>query len=486
MGRVRTVGIIGGGVSGLTAGGLLARRGVRVKLFEARDKIGGCCANTNIGGYTFNDGAVYLCLPGILDHVFEKLDLDRRSILPLRKVATHQANLPDGTVVFMGGRPKVKVNQATGEVDSVRLQRELKKMVRKWKPILRLYEDDFFIHPFLFSRLISKTWSHIHKFQGTIASELEKLFSDKAVQAAISGALLYITGTPPQKTSVPMILAAVAMLTEGFYLPEGGMGKIPEALSRCLKSNGGEIFLNSKVNKIVVKNGVVYALDIEGQGLVEVDAVVSTVSGMTTFGSLLDAQHLPRGMNRKVQKAPLSHKALSIQLGLSNVIDGCSHSNSIVPMMKEQSKFFTPKGEEVKWFVYFVPTVTMPEIASRGGSIIEMFPAIRQDRPAEDWNEQITGKAVESALQALSRLHKIDVAVKRVLSPKDFQVSMHLYKGAIYGLSAAANFSAQFPHASGVPGLYQAGQTTYPGYGVGPAGMSGIFAAETLLKREAI
>ena len=245
MGKIRTVGVIGGGVSGLSAGGLLARQGVRVKLFEANDKLGGCCATTNIGGYTFNDGAVYVCLPGILDHVFEKLNLDRPSVLPLRKVTAHQTTLPDGTVISMGGKPKVKVNQRAGRVDSVRLQRELKKMLNKWEPVLRLYEDDIFIHPFLFSRLIPKIWPHLHKFQGTVASEIEELFSDRAVRAAMSGALLYITGTPPQKTPVPMILVPVAVLTEGFYLPEGGMGKIPEALSQCVKNNGGEIFLNS-------------------------------------------------------------------------------------------------------------------------------------------------------------------------------------------------------------------------------------------------
>ena len=157
-------------------------------------------------------------------------------------------------------------------------------------------------------------------------------------------------------------------------------------------------------------------------------------------------------MSRKVQKAPLSHNALSIQLGLSNVIDGCSHSNSILPMMKEQSKYFIPKRDEVKWFVYFVPTVTMPDLAPQGGSIIEMFPTIKQGRPADDWDEQKTERAVESALQALSRLHDIDIAVKRVISPKDFQARMHLYTDV-----------AQFPHASQIPGLYQAGQTTYPG-----------------------
>ena len=72
MGKINTVAIIGGGVSGLSAGGLLSRKGLRVKLFEANDKLGGSCANTEIDGYTFHDGALYLAFPELLEHVFEK------------------------------------------------------------------------------------------------------------------------------------------------------------------------------------------------------------------------------------------------------------------------------------------------------------------------------------------------------------------------------------------------------------------------------
>ncbi len=483
MDKIRTVGIIGGGVSGLSAGGLLSRQGVRVMLFEANDKLGGLCATTEVGGYTFNDGAVYLGLPGILDHVFERLGLDRRSILPWRKVVTHQTMLPDGTTVSIRDKFEVTVHKKVGAVDTARMQRELKNTLKKWEPVLRLYEDDLFIHPFSLSRLIPKLLKHLNKFHGTVASEINALFSDNAVRSAMAGALWY-TGMPPQKAPVLLILGLIAILSEGFYLPEGGMGEIPEALSQFFRKNGGEIFLNSKVHKIVLKNGCVYGLEVEGQGLVEVNAVISTVSGMTTFNSLLNPEALPKGISRNVQKAPWSPKALSIQLGLSNVIEGCGHSNSVLPMMREQLKFFAPEGNEVKWFVYLVPTVTMPELASRGGSIIEIFPGIKQEIPADNWDKRKTEKSVESTLKALSRFHHIEVSVKRVLSPKDFQDRWHLYKGAIYGLSTAADIRAYFPHSSQIPGLYQAGQTTYPGFGVAPAAMSGIFAAEALLKNE--
>jgi len=480
--KIETVAIIGGGVSGLSAGGLLSRKGLRVKLFEANEKLGGCCANTCLAGYTFNDGALYLALPGTLDHVFERLGLDRPSLLPLRKIiANETTTLPDGTVVSIADGLNVTVKKSNGEVNRTKLEKELRNMLKKWEPVLHLFADDILIHPFSLSRIMVKGWRHLPKFRGTVASEINKLFSDEAVRAAMSGVLLY-TGLPPQKTPVFQLLGLIAMLRDGFYVPEGGMGKIPEALSQSLKNNGGEIYLNSKVRKIRVKNRCVYGLEVEGQGLVDVDGVISTVSGMVTCGSLLNPEDVSADMRRKVQNAPLSHKALCLQLGLSNLLGPCSHSNSIFPTMDEQYKVFMPDEDDLKWFNYTVPTVTMPELAPQGGSIIEMFLPIHQNLPADDWDEQKKEKVVESAVRTLSRIHQINIAVKRVLSPKDFQDKMHFYKGALYGLSPAADPRTLFPHNPPIAGLYQAGQTTYPGYGLGPAAMSGIFAAEALMK----
>ncbi len=35
-----------------------------------------------------------------------------------------------------------------------------------------------------------------------------------------------------------------------------------------------------------------------------------------------------------------------------------------------------------------VPTIAMPKLAPPGGSIVEVFPPIRQDFRAEDWSEE--------------------------------------------------------------------------------------------------
>lgn len=64
MGKINTVAIIGGGVSGLSAGGLLSRKGLRVKLFEANDKLGGVAPTQKLTGTPFTMAPYTLRFPG--------------------------------------------------------------------------------------------------------------------------------------------------------------------------------------------------------------------------------------------------------------------------------------------------------------------------------------------------------------------------------------------------------------------------------------
>lgn len=471
--------VIGGGVAGLAAANLLARKGLSVTIFEASGKLGGCCATTTVDGYTFNDGAVYVALTGLLDHAFAKLSLNRAELLPLRKISRlSTTTLPDGTVVTLTAGPDLMVAGRT--VDAKRLREELHRMVVRWQPVLRFVAEELAIHPFSYRQMVQKGWRHLHKLRGSVAAELNRLFSDHAVRSALSGALLY-TGLPAKRMPVSAILGLIAGVTDGFYLPEGGMGRIPEVLSSCLRNRGVSVALDSEVKKIVIENGRVRGVEVEGAGQVDAAAVISTASGMLTFGGLMEPEQLPSAIVRKLRHAPLSHRAVSIQLGLSSRIEAPTDSISVLPWMERQQEIFMQDGGDVKFPVYCVPTLTLPELAPRGGSIVEMFYPVRADIPLEYWDEDRKARLTESAIAALRRTYSFNVAVTRVRTPVDFMERMHLFQGALYGLSPAATPREQFPHYSGIPGLFLAGQTTFPGYGVGATMMSGIFAAESLL-----
>ena len=484
MPKSRTVAVIGGGVAGLAAARRLCLRGVTVKLYDTNGKLGGCCATTRVGGYTLNDGALFLALPGMLDHLFRRLELDRRALLPLRRISALQRTvLPDGTVVTFGGEADISVEGDHGAAATAKAREELQRVLKTWDPLLHLFADDILVHPLSLPRFIAKGWRHLHLLRGTAASYLSRNFSHETVRAALSGTLLY-SGIPPDQAPAASLLSLAAMFRQGYFIPEGGMGRIPDTLGDAVREQGGEIRLNAKVNRIVVNNGRACGIDVEGEGVVGVDAVVSTTSGMHTCGSLLSARDVPAKMARKARRAILSHKGFVLQLGLSNQIDASSYSNYVLPWLGDQRQLFRPDPHELRWLVYMVPTIAVPELAPPGGTIVEVFPPIRQDLTAEDWSEERKEEVAAQAVERLKSMHAIDITVRRVLSPREFQNSTPLYAGALYGLSPLASPARLFEYRTPIRALYQAGQTSWPGFGVASAGLSGVMAADALIHDE--
>lgn len=481
MRGTKTVAIIGAGMAGLAAARLLCANGITVQLFEANARVGGCCATTRLGGYMFNDGASYLAMPGMLDHLFDRLGLDRTELLPLRRISSIQTTRsPDGTIITIGDGPEVAVDGTHGAAAGDRLRTELAHFLAEWESTLRFFADDVLLHPLSMPHLIAKGWRHLVKLRGTVASQLNGSFGSEAARAAFAGTLLY-NGVPPDRMPAFALLGLVAMLRDGCFLPEGGMGRIPEVLSDAVRAQSGNIHLNANVRRILVKNGRAHAIEVENEGVVEIDALISSVSAMHTYGSLLSANDAPPRMRRKLQRAALSRKGFVLQLGLSNRIAARDHSNYVLPWMGEQSQLFQPSEDGLRWPIYMVPTATLPELAPPGSSIVEMFPSISQDIAPDDWSKARKEEVAAQAIERLRRDHELDIAVQRILSPREFQNDAHLYAGALYGLSPAAGVPELFQHRSPIRGLYQAGQTTWPGFGVVSAGLSGVFAVEALL-----
>ena len=333
--------VIGAGVTGLAAANLLKRNGFAVVIFEAGSKVGGCCATTAVEGYTFHDGAVYLVLLGIVDHAFAKVGLNRIEHLPLRKInAKSFATLPDQSVVTLGEDPDLTV---TGRaIDQERARGELRQMLEKWMPVLRFVSEELVLRPFSSWRLLKKGWRYLPKLHGNAASEFHRLFSDEAVRPALSGALLY-NGVPAEEMPVSAMLGLAAEIGEGVYLPEGGMGRIPQVLNCALQAHGVTVSLNSRVGKILIRNHRVCGVEVDGQQ-VDAAAVISTASGMQTFSMLSDAASLPSALVRKLKHPRLSHRAVSIQFGLSNRIEAPAHTVSVLPWMDSGVRYSTRTG----------------------------------------------------------------------------------------------------------------------------------------------
>ena len=480
-GKGNKVIVIGAGVAGLTAGSYLARNGFHVTVLEANPKIGGCCGATEIEGYTFNDGAQYLIYPNLLDLVFSQLGFDRQGLLPLRRVATPATtHLPNGTSVSIGEDFQITVEN--GDINIPIAQRELAHLFKKWSPVdAILTGEEFMLNPLSVWKLFSRAWKHLPKFARNLKGELEQNFSDPLFRSALAAHVLY-AGAPLDKLPAVSIIALVNGLKEGMTLPKGGMGKIPEALAYTLEQHGGEIEVNARVKNIRIQDGRACGVQLDERRFVEADFVLSTVNAMATYQFLLEGSDQHRKLVRKAKRTPLSMSAFCVQLGVSHLLDMKSHIHYFTPMMDELNQFFQPTQDKAEWGYYSVPTVVAPELAPKGKSIIEYVPAIRQDESTQAWSEERIEQLANASIDWLQSRHAMNIEVKRVRSPREFEKQLNLYHGAIYGVSAANGLTGLFSHKSPIDGLYLAGQTTYPGLGIPTAALSGIHASKKLLQ----
>jgi phytoene dehydrogenase-like protein len=260
------------------------------------------------------------------------------------------------------------------------------------------------------------------------------------------------------------------------------MGKIPEALASALRQHGGDILLDARVRSIRIRNGRARGVEIDGLGFVEADFILSTVNAMTTYQSLLEDSDRLRQLVRKASKTPLSMSAFCIQLGISHRLEAVSHINHVVPMLDGLGRYIRPARDIPEWGYYSVPTLVAPELAPDGHTILECVPATRQDESPEAWTEERIDDLSGKSIHWLRSRHPMNIEVKRIRSPREFEQQLNLYRGAIYGVSAAKGLTGLFPHKTPIEGLYLAGQTTFPGLGVPTAALSGIHASKILMQ----
>lgn len=473
--------VLGAGVAGLAAAAELVRQGWPVTVVEAGSQVGGCCGTTELSGYRFNDGAQYIMLPQLVRLVLDHLGIDQAR-LPLRRARTPlQTELADGTHVRL--HPDLRVEVLAGSVDAGQAQAEVEHMLDRWRPLLdSLAGDDWLLGPIGPTQAARRLGPHLPLFARSLQAELERCFTDPSFRAVMAGHLLF-AGAPARRFPAPSILALVSVLADGLFVPDGGMGRLTDVLAEAVRQGGGRIILEAQVDRIRRTPDGSFSVDAGSAGKFNGGCVLSTVSPYTTLGKMLQGERLPYPWRRRLARPRHSMRVFSVQLGLTGPVSTLAHLSHILPAPPEMEVYFTPQRDAVEWVYASVPSLVAPGLAPAGGSVVELYPAIPQSDPASAWDAGRSDRLARQAIDWLRSREPIEVAVQRVRSPGDFERRLGLPEGGIYGVDPAAGFTALFPQRTPVPGLYLAGQSCFPGFGVPMAAISGIRAAR-LMSRE--
>ena len=251
----RRAAVIGAGPMGLAAAHALAKRGFRVAVFEADDRIGGMSAHFDFDGLAIERYYHFICKPDTpLFETLSEFGLAER----LRWRITEMGFFYDGRL-YDWGRPDCLLRfPHLGLVAKLRYAALVMraKGIRDWTPYDRLEATDW-LRGWVGERAYDVLWRKLF--------ELKFFEYEKSLSAAW-------IGTRIQRVA----LSRKSLFEEELGYLDGGSQTLLDAYERRLRDAGATIALRSPVQRVAVDRGIVKGVFVRGS-LEPANVVVSTV-----------------------------------------------------------------------------------------------------------------------------------------------------------------------------------------------------------------
>ncbi len=295
---------------------------------------------------------------------------------------------------------------------------------------------------------------------------------------------------PADKT--PMINAGMVFSDRhygGINYPQGGVGKIGEALVAGLEQAGSSIRYGARVTEIMpkakTKDGTV-AVKLGNGEVLKAKSVVSNATRWDTFEYLLKDQPMPKNESKWQQRYKRSPSFLSLHLGVkAEAIPADAACHHILledweHMEKSEGTIFVS-----------IPTLLDPSLAPDGYHIVHAFTPSWIDEWAGLSATEYEHKKEEAAAQLITRLEQIfptlsiNLDYQEVGTPR----SHRRFLGRIDGTYGAIPRRKLFGllgmpfNSTAISDVYCVGDSTFPGQGLNAVAFSGFACAHLIATR---
>lgn len=239
--------VVGAGPNGLTAAVELARRGLSVAVFEARDTVGGGARTEELTLPGFRHDPCSAAHPlGINSPAFRDMPLDRYGLEWLHAELPMAHPFPDGSAAVLS-RSVAETAASFGPHDAGAYRRLVAPLLPKWDALVRdfmalplttLPRDPLTLARFGLAGLPPSTW-------------LMRRFRDDRARALFSGLVAHaIAPLGGLGTGAVGLVFALAGHARGWPVARGGSQSISDALTAYLKDLGGAVHTNYEVKRL--------------------------------------------------------------------------------------------------------------------------------------------------------------------------------------------------------------------------------------------
>jgi len=495
--------VIGGGIGGLATAALLAKAGMKVQLFEAREAVGGRAYLWEQDGFKFDMGPSWYLMPDAFDQFFKLMGTTAAEELKLVRLDPAYQTRNEGYQDKLLVRDNVADNKALFEAiepgSGERLQAYLDSAEETYNLANRhfLYTNFTNAKPFLHPDVVKKLKSFVNHLLTSLDGFAAKHVTDERLRKILDFPAVFLGASPYQTPSMYHLMTHIDMNVGVFY-PMGGLYTIIEAIERLAVKYGVEIHTNSPVTKIQVDNGGhVWGVQV-GSAVIEADLVVANADLHHVETQLLDPKHqsLPKKWWDKRVPGP---SALLMYLGVKGELPQLDHHTLLYTKdwatnFKQVFKKADGKSKVPAPASLYIckPSQTDPSVAPAGYENVFVLvpiaadPSIGKGGINRSGDEAFEAEA-DKVIQQISDWCEIPdlaerVVLRRTMGPQNFVEDLNAWSGTALGMAHTLKQSAFFRpsnQSAKVRGLYYVGHHSVPGIGLPMC----LIGAELVYKR---
>jgi phytoene dehydrogenase-like protein len=372
--------VVGGGIGGLTTAALLAARGVKVCLLERNSQVGGCVANFEHLGYTFEPTAGLYSgwePDGVYQKIFAELPVGPPQVDRLSP--SYVVRLPDGFEIAVSD----DADQFEGDLRSA------------------------------FPECSQAAGAFYHLLEGTLdqsnaTQPLASYLADCSTRFRrfIDVQMQTLTQTASDQCSLDRAALALTASRRGMWAIRGGAQVLADTLADSLKKSGGSLRLNTPVLRLAYgSDGLPTGVDLlSGARVTATRAIVSNLTVWDTYGKLIGLSRTPSTISSQLRQLQ-AWGAYLLFLGIDQAAASRLSSSRILAVTDwQENQTYTPDSGQFVFAVAPAWDARAPEnklaVTVSTFTHAEDWFAFHQDETAHEEQDQASLESLWSRIHA--------------------------------------------------------------------------------------
>lgn len=481
--------VVGGGIGGLATACLLAKAGMKVQLFEAREKVGGRAYIWEKDGFVFDMGPSWYLMPDAFDQFFKLMGTSAAKELDLVRLDPAYRTIFEGSkeplFMYESLQKNLEVFEAIEPGSAAMIKKYLDSAEEAYNLANRhfLYTNFQNLKPFTHPDVVKRAARFVKHLLTSLHAFSSKHVKDDRLRKVLNFPAVFLGASPYETPSMYHLMTHIDMNVGVFY-PQGGLYKIIEAIEALAIKHGVEIHTNSPVSKIEVEAEVAKGIRV-GNARYEADVVIANADLHFVETQLLEPEYqsLPQKWWDKKVPGP---SALLLYLGVKGKIPNLDHhtllytedweTNFAEVFHKADGKRKVPSPASL---YICAPSKTDPSVAPEGYENLFVLVPIAADpslgrggidRAGDIEFEAQADRVIEQIAQWCDIPDLAErIVVRRTMGPANFADELNAWSGTALGMAHTLRQSAFFRpknKSSKVKGLYYAGHHSIPGIGL--------------------